>query len=106
VKSYSINESGGNIVSGGNSKLSVFGKGEMIGLQRLIIEDVAINQSGTLIAAAFDDNSIGIWDVATKLKVMELFGAESPITDLQFSPDGKLLLSSSLDGIIRLWGVP
>ena len=105
-----------------NSKASIVeSKSSQIGIsmneQENAIEEVAKsielttrivqnNSDNTLLAVAFDDHSIGIWDRTTKKKIMQLFGPDNAITDLQFSPDGTLLLSSSLDGTIRVWGIP
>jgi len=110
MKAVSINESNSIIAYAGNSKLGVAGSlGEfydMDGVNRINFEKVANNSENTLLAVAFDDHSIGIWDRTTKKKIMQLFGPDNAITDLQFSPDGTLLLSSSLDGTIRIWGIP
>jgi WD40 repeat protein/serine/threonine protein kinase len=109
-----INEEGGLIAFGGSSKLSVLGlpgqggqSQDMQGVNRKNIVRVALSQDGALLAAAFDDDTIHIWDIATKQEVgQELHGHSRSITDLTFSPDGKLLISSSSDGTIRLWGIP
>lgn len=110
MKAISINEINKNIAYGGNSKLGFIGPShdnkEMDDVNHRVIEKVAINTDETLLAVAFDDNTIGIWNTATKKLIMQLYGPDNSITDLQFTPDGKFLLSSSLDGTIRIWGIP
>ena len=108
-----INESRGLIAYGGSSKLSTVGISntgaqtqDMHGVNRKNIVRVALSQDGLLLAAAYDDHTIHLWDVLTQEEIGELYGHSNSITDLRFTPDGRLLISSSLDGTIRLWGVP
>jgi serine/threonine protein kinase/WD40 repeat protein len=61
----------------------------------------------TLLAASgIGSPSIHCWDVATGEPVDTLEGHRSYVTDLQFTPDGNRLISSSTDQTIRLWGWP
>lgn len=109
MKTLFISEFNGQVAYGGNNQLAITDNRnakEMSDVNRQNIVHVAINPDGSLLAAAFDDNTIHIWDIATRSELMSLYGHNSSITDLQFTPDGKLLLSSSLDGTIRLWGNP
>jgi WD40 repeat protein len=110
MKAFSINESNSNISYGGSSKLGFTSSGtilsEMNDVNFLGIEKVALNTDNTLLAAALDDHTLGIWDTTTKRMVMQLYGPDNPITDLQFTSDGTLLLSAFSDGTIRFWGVP
>jgi len=82
----------------------------MHGVNRKNITSVALSPNGDLIAAAFDDYSIHVWDATTREELTSakdgLYGHSDTITDIRFTPDGKLLISVSLDGTIRLWGVP
>lgn len=105
-----INTSDGQIAYGGNSKLTVItARGEsrdMNGVNRKNIVSLALSPAGDVLAAAFDDNTIHFWDVDTREEVFSLFGHDARITGLRFTPDGRLLISISQDGTIRLWGVP
>ena len=100
----------GRLVYGGNSQLvallSESNTREMSGVNLRNVVSAAINPDGDLLAAAYDDNTIHLWDVSTRQEVISLFGHTGSITDLRFTPDGMFLISSSLDGTIRLWGVP
>ncbi len=110
MKAFYIDETNGKLAYGGNSQLfvqySTGQKLEMAGVNLHNVVSAAINPDSSLLAAAYDDNTIHIWEIATQQEVMSLFGHSGLITDLRFTPDGKLLISTSLDGTIRLWGVP
>jgi WD40 repeat protein len=113
---YTVNESKGLIVYGGNRVLAIDNARTvereslaLSGVSQKNIVRIAISPSGELIAAAYDDHTIHIWDVATLDELTNfsgLYGHNNTVTDLKFTPDGKLLISTSLDGTIRLWGVP
>jgi WD40 repeat protein len=59
-----------------------------------------------LISSGFGSPSIHSWNVATGKPVERLEGHRSYVTDLQFTPEGKHLISSSTDQTIRLWDWP
>jgi serine/threonine protein kinase/WD40 repeat protein len=59
-----------------------------------------------LIASGYGSPTIHRWDVATSKPVGALEGHRGYVTDLQFTPDGKYLVSSSTDQTIRLWDWP
>lgn len=65
-----------------------------------------------LAAIAMEDFSIVLFDCAA-LSIVRRFGVgeetvchTGPISDLGFTPDGRHLFSSSMDGTIRVWDVP
>ena len=105
MRAFYIDDGNGTLAYGGNSLLSVRGAA-MEGVNLRNVVSVAVSPSGNLAAAAYDDNTIHLWDVATRQEVMSLYGHSGSITDLRFTPDGRLLISASLDGTIRLWGIP
>ncbi|GAB4449214.1 MAG: hypothetical protein OHK0041_10260 [Anaerolineales bacterium] len=110
MKAFYIDDENDSLVYGGSSQLllrtSEQQEHPMEGVNFRNIVSVALHPDGSLLAAAYDDHTIHIWDTTTRREVMTLFGHTASITDLRFSPDGKFLISASLDGTIRLWGVP
>jgi WD40 repeat protein len=58
--------------------------------------------------ASQQEDKVWLWDLknvmATQLSVLTDSSSGKP-NSVSFSPDGKLLLSASKDGILRLWGV-
>ena len=111
MTSIFINEYSSQVAYAGNSKLGFVNKQgdliEMSEINLLNFKAVASSPDGKLLAATLEDNSIRIWDaMGSKKEVMRLFGPEGIITDLMFSPNGSFLVTSSTDGIIRVWGVP
>ncbi len=66
------------------------------------LRDVAVSPDGLRIVTAGTD--IRFWDAATGRQLGEpLRVAESAVTALEFSPDGELLATCDLDGVVRLW---
>jgi WD40 repeat protein len=64
---------------------------------------VALSRDGSLLAAAYGDQRIRLWDVASGKLVQEI-GDSGLIFPNAFSPDGKSLTSVRRDGIIKTWG--
>lgn len=58
-----------------------------------------------LLATVADDFVIRLFDVVAMRMVRKFEGHTDRITDLCFSEDGKWLLSSSMDGTLRIWDV-
>ncbi|KAK4424941.1 WD repeat-containing protein 36 [Sesamum alatum] len=58
-----------------------------------------------LLAAVADDLVIRLFDVVALRMVRKFEGHSDRITDVCFSEDGKWLLTSSMDGTLRIWDV-
>jgi U3 small nucleolar RNA-associated protein 21 len=59
-----------------------------------------------LAAIAMEDMSVVLFD-CTALSVVRRFAKHSgPVSDLDFSPDGRIMYTSSLDGTVRVYDVP
>jgi WD40 repeat protein len=67
---------------------------------------LAINPSSTLVAVGLADGKILLVDLKEMHVLSTLTGNRGPVEHLAFSPDGIYLVSSSVDGTIRTWGIP
>ncbi|CAL5381850.1 unnamed protein product [Camellia sinensis] len=66
---------------------------------------IVYHRSNGLLATVADDLVIRLFDVVALRMVRKFDGHTDRITDLCFSEDGKWLLSSSMDGSLRIWDV-
>jgi WD40 repeat protein len=89
---------------GGEGKLEFQGK-EMDGMRGQIVEQVALSPRSWIIAGAMSDYSLHLWDAESGKEIMQLYGNDKPVTHLLFSEELNLLVSSSLDGTIQIWGI-
>ncbi|XP_021746798.1 U3 small nucleolar RNA-associated protein 21 homolog [Chenopodium quinoa] len=66
---------------------------------------IVYHRPNGLLATVADDLVIRIYDVVALRMVRKFEGHNDRVTDLCFSEDGKWLLSSSMDGTLRIWDV-
>lgn len=59
--------------------------------------------SSSLLALSCDDLCIRVVDVASRRIVRELFGCVGPINSIVFSNDGRWIISSSMDSVVRVF---
>ncbi|NCS59391.1 MAG: WD40 repeat domain-containing protein, partial [Microcystis aeruginosa G11-04] len=52
-----------------------------------------------------DDKTIKLWNVETGQEIRTLKGHDNYVYSVNFSPDGKTLVSGSWDNTIKLWNV-
>jgi len=55
------------------------------------------------VATCSDDNTIKLWDAATGRLLRTLKAHKDPVRAIAFSPDGKRLISGSVDRTVKLW---
>ncbi|WP_328927050.1 serine/threonine protein kinase [Streptomyces sp. NBC_00190] len=69
------------------------------------VESVAFSPDGKRLAGGYGDNTIRLWDIASRTTLTTLTGHTNSVVSVAFSPDGKTLASGSSDHTVRLWDV-
>lgn len=65
---------------------------------------VAFSPDGQTIATGHK-SSINLWNLSDGKKIRSFNGHSTPIHQLQFTPDGKMLISAGSDGSLRVWKI-
>ncbi|MBN1582958.1 MAG: hypothetical protein JXA89_19775 [Anaerolineae bacterium] len=103
------------VVKRANHKISVYDVASDAQLQILAelkdysakMSSLRFSRDGSVLVAADEYGVIHVWDVTTGNSMRRLEGHRYSGTDLVFSPDGSVLVSSNRwDGTVRMWGLP
>ena len=65
--------------------------------------EAALNPAQTLIVSGGKDGGATLWNAKTKQKVNSFRGHGDWVVHVGFTPNGKYVLTSSVDGTVRLW---
>jgi WD40 repeat protein len=68
------------------------------------VNSIALSNDGKTLATC-DDVAITLWDVATGQGIRTLSTDKYAILSLAFSPNNRILVSGSEDGVIRVWDI-
>ncbi len=68
---------------------------------------ISFNRDGGMIAFGVDQsgNRVELWSTLEGKKLSSLEGFPSAFREIQFSPDGRILLVETVDGAVQLWGI-
>lgn len=83
-----------------NSKDSIWKKET----RRLKLTNAAVNKSLSQIAFLSKDSVLLLYDI-NKNRIIKRFGKQHKCEIIRFSPDGKLLATSSADSVVKIWDV-
>ena len=67
------------------------------------VSSIAIAPSSRFVATGSYDQTVRIWDPATRREVRNLVGHAAAVTAISVSPDGRFLASASRDKTVRVW---
>jgi WD40 repeat protein len=67
------------------------------------IYGLAFAPDGARLAAAHNDSTVSVWDVASGEQVHDFFVRDASAMGLTYSPDGRCLATAQADGAVYLW---
>jgi WD40 repeat protein len=69
------------------------------------VSSVAFSPDGKTLASASGDQTVKLWDIATRKELATLSGHSGVVTSVAFAPDGKILASANGDTTVKLWDI-
>lgn len=75
---------------------------KVIAAHRDVVTSLAIHPKELLFASSSEDNTVKVWDIQTGIRTATLPHPWA-VNQINFSPDGDLLVSGSADEMIRIW---
>lgn len=75
------------------------------GMNKFSCVSACFSPDGKLLAAG-DSTHVRLWEVATGKEVRTLSGFKGEVAQIEFSRDGRTLVTASYDRCVRLWDVP
>lgn len=70
------------------------------------ITQIVLHRESSLLAVSCDDFLVHVVDIDMRRVVRTFVGHTSRVTDMTFSPDGRWLVTSSMDSSLRTWDLP
>ncbi|XP_054168312.1 lissencephaly-1 homolog isoform X1 [Oppia nitens] len=70
-----------------------------------VVQDLAFNSNGKLLASCSADMTIKLWDFQTYQNIKTLHGHDHNVTSVTFLPAGDHLVSCSRDKTVKMWEV-
>ncbi|KAJ3027289.1 UNVERIFIED_CONTAM: WD repeat-containing protein 36, partial [Siphonaria sp. JEL0065] len=70
------------------------------------ISSMVFHKESNIAAIACDDLSVRVVDIEVGKIVREFWGHRNRILDMSLSPDSRWLLTSGLEGTVKLWDIP
>ena len=67
---------------------------------------IAWSPDGKMLATAGFDNTVRLWDAATRKEIKKYDGHTKLVLAVAISPDGKHIVSGSQDNTAKIWDVP
>ena len=67
---------------------------------------IAWSPDGKTLATAGFDNTVRLWDAATRKEIKKFEGHTKLVLAVAIAPDGKHILSGSQDNTAKIWDVP
>ncbi|XP_063820182.1 WD repeat-containing protein 36 [Pseudophryne corroboree] len=98
-------------ITAGSDRLIKFWKfksKELIQITSINVSPSAIllHRESGMLAVALDDFSTNIFDIETRKLVRRFPGHNGKINDMTYSPDGRWLLTASMDCTVKVWDLP
>lgn len=78
---------------------------EELGQHSTSIRCVALSDDGAFLLSGGQDNSVRLWDLATKRLVQTFRGHDSWVRGVAFGRDGRSLITASQDATVRTWSI-
>ena len=75
-------------------------------LQNMSIKEVAISPCNTYITFGHRDGTVSVWSIETAKELCRWKAHTQSVDLVEFSPNGRLLLSASKDDTAKIWDIP